>query len=67
MKKGYSKSNLKFLKFFDQNDLGSLPRILLSSIFIVICFYFVPNFVNFIDKKVINPDEFQNNSKAILA
>ena len=67
MKKGYSKSNIKFLKFFDQNDLGSLPRILLSSGFIVMFFYFIPAIIDFTDKRIFNTNEFQNNSKAILA
>ncbi len=67
MKKGYSKSNIKFLKFFDQNDLGSLPRILLSCVFIVMFFYFIPTIVDFMDKRILNTKEFQNNSKAILA
>jgi len=67
MKKGYSKSNIKFLKFFDQNDLGSLPRILLSCVFIVMFFYFIPTIIDFTDKRILNTNEFQNNSKAILA
>ena len=56
MKKG-------FFKFFDQREIGSLPRIFISSILIFSTFYFVPLIVQFLK---INNLEFQNNSKAVL-
>ena len=56
MKKG-------FFKYFDQREIGSLPRIFISSILIFSTFYFVPLIVQFLK---INNLEFQNNSKAVL-
>ena len=63
-KRGSSKLNLKFFKFFDQRGLGSLPRIFLSSIFIISFFYFAPATLYFAKNKSF---EFKNNSKAVLA
>ena len=56
--------NFLFLKFFDKNGIGSIPRIFLSSLFVISFFYFAPIFL-----KSLNEDsqEFQNNSKAVLA
>ena len=56
--------NFLFLKFFDKNGIGSIPRIFLSSLFVISFFYFAPIFL-----KSFNEDsqEFQNNSKAVLA
>ena len=56
--------NIKFLKFFDQRKLGSLPRILLSSILVISFFYSAPLLINFTTERSL---EFQNNSKKILA
>ena len=67
MRKLIKKNKSEILRIVNDNDLGSLPRILLSSIMIVLFFYSLPFIVNFTDKKILNPDEFQNNSKAILA
>ena len=60
-RKNYS---FPFLKFFDQNKIGALPRIFLSSLFVILFFYLTPIF-----SKILNEDaqEFQNNSKAVLA
>ena len=57
MKKG-------FLKFFDQREISSLPKIFLSSVLIVSFFYFMPLIIQFLKT---NNLEFQNNSKAVLA
>ena len=57
-------SNLRLFKFFDKKGLGSLPRIFVSSILIVIFFYISPTIISLIDKR---NNEFQNNSKAVLA
>jgi len=57
-------SNLRLFKFFDKKGLGSLPRIFVSSILIVTFFYISPTIINLIDKR---NNEFQNNSKAVLA
>ena len=58
------KTNFKFLKFLDQNDLGTIPRIFLSSILLMIFFYTAPIMIGTIKN---NSLEFKNNSKAVLA
>jgi len=58
------KKKITFLKFFDQRNLGSLPRIFLSSLLIIFFFYSAPLIINFANDK---NREFQNNSKKILA
>ena len=64
MKKKFNNYNLRFLKFFDQRNMGSLPRIFLSSFLVIFLFYCAPIFINFLNNQNV---EFQNNSKAILA
>ena len=64
IKKRLSSPNLKIFKFFDRKNMGSLPRIFLSSILIVFFFYTFPIFLNY---KKNNNFEFKNNSKTILA
>ena len=63
-KKGQFIIHLKFLKFLDQKDLGSLPRFLFSSLLLLAFFYSMPKILNFADEKSV---EFKNNSKAVLA
>ena len=58
------KSNFKILNFFDQRDLGTLPRLLISSICLVVFFYSIPLMINFLNK---NNNEFKNKSKQVLA
>ncbi len=58
------KRKITFLKFFDQRNLGSLPRVFLSSLLIIFFFYSTPLIINFANDK---NQEFQNNSKAVLA
>jgi Bax protein len=62
-KRGFNK-NIKFLNFFDKNELGSIPRIFISSLILIFFFYSMPIFINFVNKDNL---EFQNNSKAVLA
>ena len=64
MKKRIYKLNIKFFKFFDKKEIGSIPRIMLSSLIVILFFYTMPAVVNFVNKENI---EFQNNSKKILA
>ena len=64
MKKKINPSKTKILSFFDQRRLGSIPRIFLSSLFVIFFFYSMPLFIKFTKNKNL---EFQNNSKAILA
>ena len=64
LKRGKYKFNLRFLKFFDQNGLGSIPRIFVSSIAVLFFFYSMPLLIKVVKEKNL---EFQNNSKAVLA
>ncbi len=52
------------IKYFDQRDLGSLPRIFLSSLLVLFFFYSMPLIINFTKNKNL---EYKNNSKKILA
>ena len=61
------RKNLKIFKYFDDRRIGSIPRIFLTSIFVIFSFYSIPAIINFTDKQRLNNKEFQNNSKAILA
>ncbi len=61
------RKNLKIFKFFDDRRIGSLPRILIASIFVVFSFYSLPLISNYIKKNFMITNEFQNNSKSILA
>ena len=61
------RKNLKIFKFFDDRRIGSLPRILIASIFIVFSFYLLPLISNYTKKNFMITNEFQNNSKSILA
>lgn len=58
------RQKIKFLKFFDQREIGSIPRVLLSSIAVMLFFYSMPLLINFANKE---SSEFQNNSKKVLA
>ena len=64
MKRKINLSKTKILSFFDQKKLGSIPRVFLSSLFVIFFFYSTPLFIKFTKNKNL---EFQNNSKAILA
>ena len=64
MKKGIFSSNFKIFKFFDKNEVGSIPRIFLSSLILILFFYSMPTLVNYVN----NDDRvFQNNSQKVLA
>ena len=64
MKKKFYNHKLNVLRIFDQRNLGSIPRIFLSSLIVIFFFYSMPIFVNFAFKEKL---EYQNNSKKILA
>ncbi len=64
MHKQFLSKNIKFLKYFDQKGLGSIPRIFLCSILVVTFFYSTPKLINFSKNRDI---EFQNKSKEVLA
>ena len=61
------RKNLKMFKFFDDRRIGAIPRIFLTSIFVIFSFYHIPSIINFANKQLLEDNEFQNNSKAILA
>ena len=54
---------VKVLKYFDQRQIGALPRIFISSLVVIFFFYSMPLIVNFAN----NNNAIQNNSKAVLA
>jgi Bax protein len=59
----FFKFNLKLIKFFDKRNIGSLPRIFVSSLIIILIFYSMPIFIDSINKENY---EFKNNSKQVL-
>ena len=67
MKKNIKKSSIKILKTIDENNLGSIARIFLSSFVLIFFFYSLPLIIKFTDEKILNTKEFKNNSKVILA
>ena len=64
MNKKVNLKRINIIRFFDQRNIGSIPRIFLSSIAIIFFFYSMPLIINFANNK---NNEFQNNSKAVLA
>ncbi len=52
------------IKYFDKKNIGSIPRIFLSSLLVILFFSSMPQLINFFNKE---GNEFQNKSKAILA
>ena len=61
------RKNLKIFKYFDDRRIGAIPRTFLTSIFVVLSFYFIPSIIDFTNQRLLKNNEFQNNSKAILA
>ena len=61
-KKNFIKK-VKVLKYFDQRQIGALPRIFISSLIVIFFFYSMPLIVNFANDN----NAIQNNSKAVLA
>ena len=59
--------NLKIFRYFDQRKIGSIPRILISSIIVITFFYITPIMISFGSFNFFKNDEYQNNSKAVLA
>ncbi len=54
----------KVLKYFDQKQIGSLPRIFITSLMVISFFYSMPLILEFTNNK---NNAFKNNSKAVLA
>ncbi len=67
MRKLVKKNKIKVFKVLEENDLNSLPRILLSSVLLIIFFYSLPIVIDFTNNKIESSAGIQNNSKAILA
>ena len=67
MKRIFKKNKIKPFRVFDENNLSSLPRIILSSILVILFFYSLPIVINFTSDKIESSAGIQNNSKAILA
>ena len=67
MKKIFKNRKYKVLKTLDDNNMGSIARILLSSFIVVFAFYSLPLIANFTNEKFLNTKEFRNNSKTVLA
>ena len=67
MKKIFKKNKIKALRIIKENQLGTIPRMLLSSLVVVSFFYSLPLLINFTNKQIESSAGFQNNSKAILA
>ena len=67
MRRIMKKNRIKAFKVLNENDLNSLPRILLSSILLILFFYSLPIVINFTNNKIESSAGIQNNSKAILA
>ena len=67
MKRFIKRKNIKVLKVIDDNNLGSIFRTFLSSIIIISFFYSFPLIINFTNSKILNSQEYQNKSKALLA
>ena len=67
MRKIFKYKKNKVLKKIYDNNLGSLVRIILSSFAIIFGFYSTPLIINFTNDKILNNQEFRNNSKTVLA
>ena len=67
MKKIIDKKRVKILKTIDENKLGSLFRTIISSLLLISFFYSTPFVIKFANDRILNTNEFKNNSKTILA
>ena len=54
----FQRKYLKLFKFFDQRKIGSIPRILISSMIIVSFFYFAPFIANYKNNNLFNAKEY---------
>ena len=58
------KHNFNFSKFLKQKDLGTIPKIFISSLGVILFFYIMPSLILYFQNESL---EFKNNSKAVLA
>ena len=61
------RKRLRIFKFFDDRRIGSIPRILIVSLLTIFSFYSLPLIIDFTKKNLLVSEEFQNNSKSVLA
>ena len=62
MKKNFKK-NIRILKKIDENNLGSIFRVILSSFVLISFFYSLPVVINFANNNIFNTNEFKNKLK----
>ena len=67
MLKKVDKKKLRVLKAIKENNLDPLLRVFLSSVLLVFSFYSLPFLIKFTNNEILNTEEFQNKSKAVLA
>ena len=67
MKKFIKNKKIKVFKTLDENNLGSIARVFLSSFIIIFIFYSLPLMINFANDNILKSKEFRNNSKKVLA
>ena len=67
MRKIFRNKKIRIFKTLDDNNLGSIVRTFVSSLFIIFAFYSIPLIANFTNNKILNSKEFRNNSKTVLA
>tara|TARA_B100000674_G_scaffold448534_1_gene416992 strand:+ start:544 stop:1626 length:1083 start_codon:yes stop_codon:yes gene_type:complete len=67
MKRILKKNRIRAFKIIEENNLQSIPRMILSSLVVILFFYSLPVLINFTSNKIESSAGFQNNSKAILA
>ena len=54
----------KIIQYFDQKEIGSIPRIFISSLLLILFFYSMPLVINYANNK---DTAFENKSKQVLA
>ena len=64
MKKKFFGNNFRIIRYFDQRNLGSIPRFLIGTVMVMTFFYSMPILINFAEHENF---EFKNNSKKVLA
>ncbi len=67
MKKFIKNKKIKVLKTIDDNNLGSIARVFLSSFVVIFIFYSLPLIISFTNDNFLKTKEFRNNSKVVLA
>ena len=60
------KKTIENLYLLSPNVIGTIGRTVISSIFVILFFYFAPLLVNFTNEKIFLSDEFKNNSRKIM-